>query len=165
MHQKRNTLTTPDTDSRPSPSTPRSLGTSRRHSRTESLILSERSRPRSRSSSVEQSRSRLRPSGHTGTPTPQEEGGGKKSARKRLRTEENNISNDSPNVKRIRKPLKLAEIRTKLEYRGLGLLSMQDGVVPTVTTNHTIEDTVNEALCSLPLSNSISCNTETIIGE
>ena len=174
VHQKRNTATanTPEIDTHSTPTS--TLSVSRRRSRTESLILSERL-PRSRSSSVERSRSRLRPSSHAGTPILQEEGGeGKRSARKRLRTEENSITAESPTIKRVRKPPKLAEIRTKLEYRGLNLLSSEDAV-PTLLSNHTdalAEDTVNEALSSKhrlasndELSNDVVCNDMTIVGK
>lgn len=151
VHQKRNTAvtSTPEVnDSHTTPSTPSSLTVSRRISRTESLILSQRL-PRSRSSSVERTRNRLRPSSHVGTPVLPEEGG-KKSARKRLRTEENSIPTDTP-IKRIKKPLKLAEIRTELEYSGLGLLPPE--VAPTsCSANHTdslgknSDDGLNDAL-------------------
>lgn len=175
VHQKRNTISTPEHDTHPAPSTPCSLTVSRRLSRTESLILSER-HPRSRSSSVEHPRSRLRPSSHAGTPVSQEEGA-KKSARKRLRIEENNITTDSP-IKRIKKPPKLAEIRTKLEYSGLGLFSQDlDPAVLNYSTNHTdsvgknSDDGVNEALSSKQLSSnealssSVLCDDATIVGK
>lgn len=171
VHQKRNTATTKaaDTDPQSSPSTPSSLNISRRHSRTESLIHSETHR---RSPSVERSRSRLRQSSHSGTPVPQDEGsGGKRSARKRIRTEENVVSSDPPSIKRVRKPQKLAEIRTKLEYGGLGLLSAQDGVVSHLSSNHTdsskknSEDgPVKDVMPNATLSNHILHNHTTIVG-
>ena len=177
VHQKRNAVTasTPEIDTHVTPTN--TLSASRRRSRTESLILSERL-PRSRSSSVERSRGRLRPSSHAGTPISQEEGGeGKRSARKRLRTEENSYTTDSSSVKRIKKPPKLTEIRTKLEYRGLDLLPSSEDAVTTLLSNHTdslaenIEDTVNEVLSSKHLSsndvlsNSVVCNDATIVGK
>ena len=177
VHQKRNaaTASTPEIDAHTTPTN--TLSVSRRRSRTESLILSERL-PRSRSSSVERTRSRLRPSSHAGTPISQEEGGeGKRSARKRLRTEENSNTTDFPPVKQSKTPPKLAEIRTKLEYRGLNLLSSSEDVVPTLLSNHTdslaenVEDSVNEVLSSKHLSsndvlsNNVVCNDTTIVGK
>lgn len=175
VHQKRNTATvnTPDTDSHSPHSTPSALNISRRHSRAESLIHSERHQ---RSSSVERSRSRLRQSSQSGTPISQDESsGGKKSARKRLRTDDSVTSNDTPNVKRVRKPQKLAEIRTKLEYSGLGLIASQDGVPPHLPANHSLrknsEDAANEALCSVhkmandTLPNHVLRNHTAIVGE
>ena len=81
--------------------------------------------------------------------------------------DESVASNDSPLIKRVRKPQKLAEIRTKLDYSGLGLLSAQDGIVPH---NHTDPfkknggDTAEEEALMDTLSNHILPNNTTIVG-
>lgn len=119
VHQKRNTanLSEPDGASSTPTHTP---SVSKRLSRAESLIVSE-SHTRSRSSSLESSKGRIRPTSQPGTPTPVEDGiGGKRSAKKRLRTEENNVPPD-PTPKRVKKAAKPLEVRTKMEYRGLDL--------------------------------------------
>ena len=99
------------------------LSTPRLHSRTGSLITSERY-SRSRSSSVERLRTKLRLQSHSSTPVQLEEStGGKRTAKKRLRIEENNTPVE-PTVKRVRKPVKPSEVRTKFAYCGLDLSSV-----------------------------------------
>ena len=175
VHQKRNTAAVHESD--PAPSTPSPLGVTRRHSRTESLILSERN-ARSRSSSLERSRNRVRlqqQSSNSSSPVSLDE---RKSARKRLRTDDNSVvapeSVAVPVVKRVRKPPKLAEIRTSVEYAGLGLLPTHDGLVPLVTANHTdcmeksSEALLNDTLCPAApnaLSDSLLSSETVIVGE
>lgn len=184
VHQKRNatTLHTSDTDSHTTPTTtPSSLRISRRHSRTESLILSERiPQSRSRSSSLEQSRNRLRPSQSiTTTPTVSLEdsvgGGGKKSARKRLRTEDTSVTivEFPTQIKRVRKPSKLTEIRTEFEYSGLGLLPAHDDVLSSYTAinhNESLSGKSSEYRTHLPANGALSNDTvlsrdKNIVGE
>ena len=119
VHQKRNTANLSEPDGT-SPAPTHTPSASKRLSRAESLIVSE-SHTRSRSSSLESSKGRIRTTSQPGTPAPVEDGvGGKRSAKKRLRTEENNVPPD-PTPKRVKKAAKLSELRTKMEYRGLDL--------------------------------------------
>ena len=175
VHQKRSTSAAiHDSESPSSTSSP--LGVTRRHSRTESLIISER-HVRSRSSSLERTRTRLKQqhsnsSTGSGTPILQDE---RKSARKRLRTDDSSGTPEpaATPIKRIRKPPKLTEIRTSVEYAGLDLLSAKDGLAPRLTANHRDLLTnnsgmlMNETLC--PSRNSLSNNllpgNKTIVGK
>ena len=168
VHQKRNTAAH---DSESHTPTSSSLSVSRRHSRTESLIVSERY-VRSRSSSLERTRHRLRQSSTpsnslSSTPISQEE---RRSARKRLRIEDNRTTPEPTPVKRVRKPPKLTEIRTSVEYTGLGLLPVQDGLAPELTANHrdllagSDERLLHESLCNT-LSNSCLSSRNPIVGE
>ena len=122
----------------------------------------------------------MRPSSHAGTPVAQEDGGGgggKRNAKKRLRIEENSVVADLP-VKRVKKPQKLSELRTKLEYVGLDL-SAQDfeTEVPSFSTNHidSLEKSSNDneelpskqSTSNEALSNNVTCNdatNKTIVG-
>ena len=121
VHQKRNLANSLESESSPMPSN--TLSTPRLHSRTGSLITSERY-SRSRSSSVERLRTKLRLQSHSNTPIQLEEStGGKRTAKKRLRIEENSTPVE-PTVKRVRKPVKPSEVRTKFAYCGLDLSSV-----------------------------------------
>ena len=131
VHQKRNTANTSDADSSAPPTmvTP-SASVTRRISRVESLTLSE-GLTRNRSASVESaSRSRTRLASHLG-PSIEEGHGidGKRTARKRIRVEENSVALN-PTPKRVRKTTKRSELRTKMEYEGLELtLPAEDSIV------------------------------------
>jgi hypothetical protein len=162
VHQKRNTVTTPSFHDSESTPTSGLLSVPRRHSRAESLIMSER-HVRSRSASLERTRNRLRhqqtSNTTSATPVSQDE---RKSARKRLRIEDNRTTPEPTPVKRVRKPPKLMEMRTSVEYAGLGLLPVQDGLAPRLTANHrdlqaeNTDTLLNDKLCtaSNTLSNS-----------
>lgn len=85
-------------------------------SRAETLANSER-HTRSRSSSVDLSRSHSRPSSHSGTPVPQEDSLNhlKKTAKRRLKGELD-CTHDTKKAKRMP-----TEVRTAFEYCGLNL--------------------------------------------
>jgi len=84
-------------------------------SRTETLANSERYQ-RSRSSSVDPSRSRSRPTSHSGTPVPQEDSlNNLKKPKRRLRGELD-YAHDAKKAKK-----KQTEVRTEFEYCGLNL--------------------------------------------
>ena len=121
VHQKRNTANASDADSSAPPTTfTPSVSVARRISRVESLTLSE-GLTRNRSSSVESARSRTRLASHSSPSIEEGHGiGGKRTARKRIRVEENSVALN-PTPKRVQKTTKRSELRTKMEYEGLEL--------------------------------------------
>lgn len=136
VHQKRNSAAPLDSDS--SPATPTSqLSSTRRHSRTEALIVSERQSVRSRSSSLERSRNRLRQHSQSTPVSSQED---RRNVRKRLRTDDNLVTSSESlpvqQVKRVKRRPKLTEMRTSCEYVGLGLLPPNEGLSAAITLNH-----------------------------
>ena len=157
--QKRSSKANPTEESQPSAlasSTPASsTPTPRPHiSRTETLANSERY-PRSRSSSVDPSRSRSRPTSHSGTPVPQEDSLNNLRKPKRRLRGELDYAHDAKKAKK-----KPTEVRTEFEYCGLNLPVPRDPHNSvTVVCNHNQESRDNRndiSITGMPVKSNLA---------